>query len=84
MGVIIVWGFVVILPAMQPIMAGPYNSLNQCYAMLSHYIVAVETVDPNQYRGACQEFPKQGKSTHPDPDTQWLTSAQLAAKASAQ
>jgi hypothetical protein len=82
MGATIVWGFVVILSAMQPNKVGHYGTMTECYTQLSAYITNIESVDKtNQYRGACQQFPKIGQSTEPSPNTQWLTSTQLIAKA---
>lgn len=78
----VVWGFVIILANMTPNQFGPFNTMAECYARTADFIVKTETVDTaNQYRGACQTFPKHGKSLEPDANTQWLTSAQLAAKA---
>lgn len=79
---IVIWGFIVTLATMVPSKVGPYSTLAQCYAQLPTYIGSIEKVDTaNQYRGACLPFDRHGKSSEPAPDTQWLTSAQLAAKA---
>ncbi len=78
----IVWGFVIMLSAMQPNHVGPYRSLNECYAKLSDYIAQIAASDTgNQYRGACLSFARRGITAEPGADTQWLTSNQLKALA---
>ena len=62
-------------------MTGPFNTIQQCYAQLALRVTQMDEIqNARKWRGECEPFAKHGRVLAPDPNAQWMTAADLAAR----